>query len=157
MLFRSGYSGKTDSSAPNERPVVHAETDSEEKKEEPKLKKVSQSTSVPHPAPEQPTKLQKPRGHVNRISSIRLSDMGLENNTDNSNEPDAEFTDEQFEEAWNIYMYNNPDKHILLSAMRAAKKKRTGESSYTISVELPQLKAPWNHLTAICFHSFANL
>lgn len=53
---------------------------------------------------------------------------------------DADFTDTQFEEAWNIYMAQNSDKHIMMSAMRSAAKIRKSRTEYTVTVELPQLK-----------------
>ncbi len=57
---------------------------------------------------------------------------------DVSIEPSREpFTDAQFFEAWNRFVAENPDQHILASAMREARPVRSGEFEFSVMVKHP--------------------
>lgn len=86
--------------------------------------------------PEKP----KARKSPGRIHSFRLSDMNEDADTSPDDKLNNDFSDADFEEAWNIYMMNNQDKYIMISAMQSAKKLRKDKTNYIITVELPQLK-----------------
>lgn len=127
------YSDKTETRE-NRAPEIVAE-------KEPELKKTPAESHQDkiRPIPDYQEK-PKPRKTANRLHSMRLSEMDQDSSDSHNEMLDADFTDSQFEEAWNIFMAQNPDKHILLSAMRSSTKTRKSKSLYSITVELPQLK-----------------
>ncbi|MDE6230231.1 MAG: hypothetical protein K2M37_01255, partial [Muribaculaceae bacterium] len=48
-----------------------------------------------------------------------------------------DFTDEEFIRAWNEFIANHPDMHILTTAMRNATPKRVGPEEFHVLVEHP--------------------
>lgn len=131
---QSQYVGPEPENKPQE---IVAEKEPEIKKPEP----INNSDNT-HPTSETPGPIDKPkpRRATSRVHSLRLSEMSQTTSSSQNDVQDADFTDSQFEEAWNIYMAQNPDKHILMSAMRSAIKTRKSKSVYSVTVELPQLK-----------------
>ena len=82
---------------------------------------------------EQPlqTTTQKVRPRTFRLSAaMHTPDVSIEP----SREP---FTDAQFFEAWNRFVAENPDQHILASAMREARPVRSGEFEFSVMVKHP--------------------
>ena len=82
---------------------------------------------------EQPlqTTTQKVRPRTFRLSAAKHTpDVSIEP----SREP---FTDAQFFEAWNRFVAENPDQHILASAMREARPVRSGEFEFSVMVKHP--------------------
>lgn len=74
---------------------------------------------------------QKGRPRTFRLSAVKhTQDVSLE--------PSREaFTDAQFIDAWHRYIAENPDQHILASAMREARPVRTGEYEFSVMVKHP--------------------
>ncbi len=86
------------------------------------------------PVSPEPTAQPAKRHLGKRLSSFRLSDMNKsEDSDDSSNKKSAEFTDEKFEEAWNVYLaQHTSQQQVLASAMRTASKKRLSPTEYEI-------------------------
>ena len=79
-----------------------------------------------------------------RPRTFRLS--AAKHTPDVSIEPSREpFTDAQFFEAWNRFVAENPDQHILASAMREARPVRSGEFEFSVMVKHPaEQQAFWS-------------
>lgn len=87
-------------------------------------KKPTPSTDVPHSRPK----------------SFRLNAMEGEQTiqaTNNTSNTSSDFTDEQLNEAWTIFMAHNPGMHVLLSEMRKAKIKRSSPTTIGLTIENP--------------------
>ena len=83
------------------------------------------------PEPPHQSAAQKGRPRTFRLSAAKhTQDVSQEQ----SREP---FTDAQFIEVWNRYIAENPDQHILTSAMREARPVRTGEFEFSVMVKHP--------------------
>lgn len=91
----------------------------------------SPQTKVASPAHEQ-----KPKPSV-RPRTFRLSGTSETNEVNSLDRREEKFSDDAFEEAWNVFMVQNPDQHLLLSAMRVAKRQRKTDTSYLLTVEHP--------------------
>ncbi len=74
---------------------------------------------------------------IGKMRTFRLSDISAATPITEDEKRENKFSDDEFENAWNEFMAQNSDLHILLSAMRVAKKERTSESSYMLTVEHP--------------------
>lgn len=105
-----------------------------------------ETTSEPIPeysnAPTPETK-PEPKIHLKgRPRSFRLSETHAETHVNTIEKRENPFSDNDFEHAWQEFMSRNSDMHILMSAMRVAKRERKSDTSYSLLVEHPaQLQA----------------
>lgn len=101
----------------------------------------SYSTSTSPASSRSITPPSKP-GPSNRPRSFRLSEHREHAQTNSLQERMEPFTDEDFNRAWEEFMDANSEMHILLSAMRVAKKERKSDTTISLLVEHPaQLQA----------------
>lgn len=122
--------GSYTSSGPAAPPAVH--TKATEHSDTP-------SAPVLPATPASPAATAAPR---HRPRTLRLTDIKAQTQASTLETRTNPFSDEQFNEAWSQFMIHNSDMHILMSAMRVAKKERTSETSYSLLVEHPaQLQA----------------
>lgn len=77
------------------------------------------------------------RPGAGKLKSFRLTEMSDQPVVNTLEKRTSSFTDDDFERAWNEFMARNSEMHILLSAMRVAKKLRKSESSIELVVEHP--------------------
>lgn len=99
---------------------------------EPEKDNASSRPAAPSPKP----------GPPNRPRSFRLSEHREHAQTNSFQERLEPFTDEDFNRAWEEFMHTNSEMHILLSAMRVAKKERKSDTAISLLVEHPaQLQA----------------
>lgn len=76
-------------------------------------------------------------GSAKRLRSFRLTDTRQNAELHTLQERNEPFSDEDFNRAWEEFMTAHSDMHILLSAMRVAKKERKSEASYILTVDHP--------------------
>lgn len=77
-----------------------------------------------------------------RPRSFRLTDKPEETLVYTLEKRENPFTDNDFDKAWQEFMAQNSDMHILLSTMRVAKRERKSDTCYSLLVEHPaQLQA----------------
>lgn len=96
----------------------------------------------------QPTS--QPKQAVRRPKAFRLSDKHEEVSMSSIQEKNEAFTDEDFNRVWEEFMITHNDMHILLSAMRVAKKSRKADTTFNIMVEHPaQMQAFESAMTQI--------
>lgn len=67
-------------------------------------------------------------GHLAEEGSPKVSSLELRKNS---------YTDEQFMDAWGEFIARNPQLHILVNAMRAARPQRGSDNTFRIVVEHP--------------------
>lgn len=94
------------------------------------------ASAVHEPAP----KLKPPAttSHsARRLRSFRLTDAQETAAVHTLEERHEAFSDDDFNRAWEEFMTSHSDMHILLSAMRVARKERKSEVSYTLTLEHP--------------------
>ena len=83
------------------------------------------------------TATSKERISSRRPKAFRLSDKFEEAPVNTLQERNEPFTDQDFNRVWEEFMAAHSDMHILLSAMRVAKKERKAENTYNLIVEHP--------------------
>lgn len=100
------------------------------------------NAEVRHQYTPPPSTTARPRAGT-RISSVRISNIGTGRQAASSIEPRTDaFTEENFMEAWGVFIARNPSLHILVNAMRASHPEPLGPHSYKIMVDHPaQLQA----------------
>lgn len=95
--------------------------------------------TIATPAPAQPSAATPSPGVSRRRGSTRLSEMRAEaeasvQHREASRQP---VTEEAFLRAWNEFQEANPDRQILLSAMRSASPKQVGPEKFSVTVDHP--------------------
>ena len=77
-----------------------------------------------------------------RPRAFRLSDQPEETPVYTLEKRETPFSEQDFERAWEAFMANHSDMHILLSTMRVARREKKSDTCYSLMVEHPaQLQA----------------
>lgn len=89
-----------------------------------------------HPAPERKTVTREEAGTPKKL---RLSDLAAEYESDSEKRKDRRtpITQEKLQEAWREYIASNPEKSILIGAMKTAYPIMTGNDEYLVKVAHP--------------------
>ena len=72
-----------------------------------------------------------------RPNSMRLSDLLNDSEGEKAATRNNAYSDQEFEEAWALYIIQHPEKHIVHSAMRNAKRNKIGEHKYQLLLPYP--------------------
>ncbi len=108
------------------------------------IPKIAESPKIPEPpkvTPPEPRHEHKtlPKG---RPRAFRLSDQPEETPVYTLEKRETPFSEQDFERAWEAFMTNHSDMHILLSTMRVARREKKSDTCYSLMVEHPaQLQA----------------
>ena len=146
MMPESGNQG-----APGVSVEVSANADTASLSDHPDEKRVNVSAITEQASVSQPEVVKPAKRNLGkRLSGFRLSDMNKSEDSDaSSQKKSADFSDEKFEEAWNVYMVQHTgQQQVLASAMRTAVKKRLSPTEYEIEAT--------THLNFTAFEMAAN-
>lgn len=90
--------------------------------------------------PKRANSTQASRRPASRPSSFRLSSEQSSEGPSTLERQNTPFTEEDFKKAWMEYADQHPDQRILVAAMRVSVPQKTGDTSFTVSVEHPAQK-----------------